>query len=174
MSHYTSVDSVAKKSKATLQRPNRLSHHRVIHFVWNEALASKRVLRTLNRVQPGWSIERLRGLENVILPHFNYDTENHKLLVAMVAHLLKESGPLIGRGRSSTPPGHCTLSLATFCDGINPRGPPNVNIKAALVDPGGTLFPFVEHTPETTGFLTWREMSKVDYSGWVAEHRPRK
>ena len=76
--------------------------------------------------------------------------------------------------RSSTPPGQCTLSLAIFCDGITPRGPPNVNIKAALVEPGGTLFPFVENIPETTGFLTWREMSKVDYSGWVAEHRPRE
>ena len=61
----------------------------------HEALASKRVLKTLNRLQPGWSIERLRGLENIILPQFNYDTENHKLLVAVVAHLLKESGPLI-------------------------------------------------------------------------------
>ena len=152
MSHYTSVDSVAKKSKATLQRPNRLSHHRVICFVWNEALASKRVLKTLNRVQPGWSIQRLRGLGNIILPQLNYDTENHKLLVAVVANLLKESGPLIGKGRSSTPIGHCTLSLAIFCDGITPRGRPNVNIKATLVDLGGTLFPFVENIPETTVF----------------------
>ena len=108
------------------------------------------------------------------MPQFNYDIENHKLMVAVVAHLLKDSEPLIGRGRSSTPPGQCTLSLAIFCDGITPRGRPNVNIKAALVDLGGTLFPFVESIPETTGFLTWREMSKVDYSGWVAEHRPRE
>ena len=34
--------------------------------------------------------------------------------------------------------------------------------------------PFVENIPETTCFLTWREMYKVDYSGWVAEHRPRE
>ena len=67
----------------------------------------------------------------------------------------------------------CTLSLAILCDAITPRGRPNVNIKAAPVDLGGTLFPFVENIPETIGFLTWREMSKVDYSGWVAEHRPR-
>ena len=140
----------------------------------HEALASKRVLKTLNRVQPGWSIEQLRGLENIILPQFNYEIENHKLPVSVVAHLLKESGPLTGRGRSSTPPGQCTLSLAIFCDGITPRDRPNLNIKAALVDLGGTLFPFVENIPETTGFLTWREMSKVDYSGLVAEHRPRK
>ena len=53
-------------------------------------------------------------------------------------------------------------------------GRPNVNIKAALVDPRGTLFPFVENIPETNGFLTWREMSKVDYSGCVAEYRPRE
>ena len=140
----------------------------------HEALASKRVLKTLNRVQPGSSIERLRGLENIILPQVNYNTDNHKLLVAVDTHLLKESGPLIGRGRSSTPPGQCTLSLAIFCDTITPRGRPNVNIKAALVDLGATLFPFVENIPETTGFLTWREMSKVDDTGWVAEHRPRE
>ena len=140
----------------------------------HEALASKRVPKTLNRVQPGWSIEQLRRLEDIILPQFNYDTKNYKLLVAVVAHLLKESGPLIGRGRSSRPPGQCTLSLAIFCDGITPRGRPNVNIKAALVDLGGTLIPFVENIPETTGFLNLREMSKVDYSGWVAEHRPRE
>ena len=33
MSHFTSVDSVAKKSKATTPRPNRLNHRRVICFV---------------------------------------------------------------------------------------------------------------------------------------------
>ena len=140
----------------------------------HELLASKRVLKTLNRVQLGWSIERYQGLENIILPQFKYDTENHKLLVSVVAHLLKEFGPLIGKGRCSTPPGQCTLSLAMFCDGITPRGRPNVNMKAALVDLGGTLFPFVENIPETTGFFTWRGMSKVDYSGGVAEHRPRE
>ena len=125
-------------------------------------------------VQSGWSIERLRELEKRTLPQFNYDIENHKFLVSVVAHLLKESGPLIGRGRSSTPPGQCTLSLAIFCDRISPRGRPNVNIKVALVDLGGTLFPFVENIPETTGFSTRREMSKVDHSGWVAEHSPRE
>ena len=28
--------------------------------------------------------------------------------------------------------------------------------------------------PKQPFFLTWREMSKVEYSGWVAEHRPRE
>jgi hypothetical protein len=38
-----------------------------------------------------------------------------------------------------------------------------VNIKAGLVDMGGTLFPFDGDIPQTTGFLTPREMSKVEY-----------
>ena len=118
----------------------------------HEALASKRVLKTLNRIQPGSPIERLRGLENIMLPQFNYEIENHKVLVSVVAHLLEECGPLIGSRRSSTPPGQCTLSLAIFGDGITPRDRPNLNIKAALVDLGGTLFPFVENILETTGF----------------------
>ena len=49
-----------------------------------------------------------------------------------------------------------------------------MNIKAALVDMGGTLFPFVGNIPQTSGFLSWREMSKVDYCTWVAENRPKE
>ena len=123
------------QSNPSTSEPPRPSPSDLLRL-WHDALASKRVLKTLNGVQHHWSIERWRGLENIILPQFDYDTENHKLLAAVVAHLLKESGPLIGKGRSSTPPGQCTLSLAIFCDGITPRGRPNVNIKAALVDLG--------------------------------------
>ena len=49
-----------------------------------------------------------------------------------------------------------------------------MNIKAALVDIGGTLFPFVGKIPQTNGFLSWREMSKVEYCTWEAKTRPEE
>ena len=140
----------------------------------DEALASTRVPKTLNRLHPGWSVERLRGLENMVLPQFDYAFDNPERLISMVAHQLQQCGPLIGRGRLSEPPQQCSLALAIFCDGITPRGRPNVNIKATLVDMGGALFLFVGNISQTAGFLSWREMSKVGYCTWVAENRPKK
>ena len=152
--------STSKPPQPSLSDLLRLRH---------EALASKRVLKILNGVQLGWSIERLRGLENIILPQFNSDIENHKLLVSVVAHLLKEFGPLIGKGRSSIPPGQCTLSLAIFCHGITPRGRPNVNIKAALVDLGGTLFPLLKTFPKQPVFSPGEKCLRlIIVVGWLS------
>ena len=43
----------------------------------HEALASTRVLKTLNGLQPGWFVERLRGLGNMVLPQFYSAFDSH-------------------------------------------------------------------------------------------------
>ena len=93
-------EAVTNPCTSSCSEPSARELLRIPH----EALASAWVPKTLNRLQPGWSVERSKWLENMILPRFDYAFDNHQLLVSVVAHLLQQCGPLIGRGRWSKPP----------------------------------------------------------------------
>ena len=139
----------------------------------HQGLASLRVVRALNRLQPrfGWTVERLHQAEDARLPCFDRSLQNSSLLAQIVGTLFGGSGRCVGLGRNQPPPPNCVLSLGVYADGYRPRGRGNVNVKVCLIDEGGSLFPIRAHIPQCTLLLTWREMLKNDNDQCVRQGR---
>ena len=139
-------------------------------------LASAHVLRALHRLQPnsGWSMERLHQAEYRALPAFDRALSNTSLLVQIVAFLLGGCGKLVATGRKDPPPPNANLVLGVYADGYRPRGRGSVNTKVCVIDMEGSLFPHVNHVPQCSTMVTWREMLKNTYNQWVREGRTQE
>ena len=139
-------------------------------------VASARVLRALHILQldSGWSMEHLHQAEDRALPAFDRALSNMSLLVQIVAFLLGGCGKLVAIGRKDPPPPNANLVLGVFADGYRPRGSGNVNTKVCVIDMEGSLFPLVNHLPQCSTIVTWREMLKNTYHPWVREGRTQE
>ena len=138
----------------------------------HEGNVSAATLKTLNRLCPaqGWTMENLRRQETAVLPSFDRQVANLELAAHICGFMLANAGDLLGVQRTAPLPPQVTLSLLLYGDGYSPRGRPNVTTKLALLDKSRTLFPFVDGSgglPQSTGFLTWRELPKAEYSNWI-------
>ena len=59
-----------------------------------------------------------------------------------------------------------------FADGVSPRGHGNVNLQVAIIDCSGSLIPPIDtYIPGSTMLVTWREMSKKEFTAWRMEGR---
>ena len=135
-----------------------------------------RVLRALHRLQldSGWSMERLHQAEDRALPAFDRVLSNTSLLLQIVVFLLGGCGKLVATGRKDPPPPNANLVLGVYADGYRPRGRGNVNTKVCVIDMEGSFFPHVNHVPQCSTMVTWREMLKNAYDQWVREGRTQE
>ena len=136
------------------------------------AATSASQLQKIRKVVPcmrGWTLERVRQAELLLIPQFDRSIGNTGLLHSIVQFLFL--------GNAQHVKEHCkggrilraeyTLRLFLYGDVYSPRGTPIVCQKVAIVDPQGCLLPPKgRDIPGCTQLLTWRELLKADYVAW--------
>ena len=170
--HHKRQYSSLSHAKVQPKQQQQLMSDKELLEVRHGAATSASQLQKIRKVVPcmrGWTLERVRQAELLLIPQFDRSIGNTGLLHSIVQFLFL--------GNAQHVKEHCkggrilraeyTLRLFLYGDVYSPRGTPIVCQKVAIVDPQGCLLPPKgRDIPGCTQLLTWRELLKADFVAW--------